>query len=70
MNLSISAPPDNEAIRESRDTLNDLTKEIKKSNKASSRLNKSIWWLTLIMAIIAIIEFFTKILPWMIDYFS
>ena len=66
MNLSISAPPDNEAIRESRDTLNDLTKEIKKS----SRLNKSIWWLTLIMAIIAIIEFFTKILPWMIDYFS
>lgn len=54
---------DNEAIRESRDTLNDLTQEIKKSNEASSKLNTSMFWLTVVMAIVAVITFFTEILP-------
>ncbi|GEM_PF-6846696 len=49
---------DNEAIRGTRDLLEKLSKEIQESNKASVKLNRSMFWLTVIMVIMAVIEFF------------
>lgn len=56
---------DNEAIRESRDTLSYLTEEVKKSNAASSKLNKSMLGLTFVMAVIMIMQFFAQVWPWL-----
>lgn len=61
---------DNQAIRETRDLLEILSKEIKESIQASSKLNKSILVLTAVMTIVVVIEFFTKVLPWIINIFQ
>jgi len=61
---------DNEAIRESRDSLNDLTDEIKKSNKASSKLNRSMLALTFVMATIMIMQFFAQVWPYITNLFN
>lgn len=54
---------DNNALRELRDTIKELTEETKVSNKNTSKLNKGIFLLTSISTIIVAIEFFTKIVP-------
>lgn len=64
------AGPDNEAIRETRNILIELTKEIKKQIQASNKLNKTMLQLTAVMAFIAIIQFLTEIAPWLYNFFT
>ena len=60
-------PPDNETLRETRDLLKELNSEIKKSNSISNNLNLSMIFLTGIIAILTIIEFITRIVPWILS---
>lgn len=66
----IGGQTDNQALQETRDLLRELSKEIKTTIKTSSKLNKSMLALTFVVAFIAVIEFFTRVLPWFIELFK
>ena len=52
---------DNKAIQESRNTLKDLNKSIKKFNRQSSRYSRILIWLTATMTIAVLIQIYLLI---------
>lgn len=58
MSTCINEGPDNDAIRELRDTLKKHTETIEKSNQSAETLNKTMLYLTGVGIVIALLELF------------